>query len=404
MNPKSQAPALPDTHYLDNRIFTEEAIYRREQSEIFQKVWLLVCHESEIAKPGDFRATSAAGKPILVVRTPEGVIRSFYNVCRHRAAPVVREESGCTNEFQCFYHQWTYGLNGALTGISKPEGYKRVRLDKAKLGLIPVKTDIYAGFVFVCLDDSVAPLADYVADIFAPMLAPLGTVPLEVFHFHKMVIQSNWKLWQDNNSERYHSYLHAINRKTLPWVTGKSSPMKLRMLAHGHSGYWSDGEATARYDIGGYTGLVDEALPGLQQNEMRVINLFPDVMINIRSNVVRVDRMVPLGPGRTLVEWRGLGVKGDSAEMRAVRLRHHNLFWGPAGRNLAEDVIAVEAQWKCMEADVVRYSILAREEDMNPTDDENVRAFYQEWGRRLGLRANAPLDGPGREAIRASAG
>jgi methanesulfonate monooxygenase large subunit len=86
-------------------------------------------------------------------------------------------------------------------------------------------------------------------------------------------------------------------------------------------------------------------------------------------------------------------VKGDSAELRAKRLRHHNLFWGPAGRNLSEDVIAVESQWKCMAADAVRYSILAREEDLNPTDDENVRAFYREWGRRVGLRANAPLEG-----------
>ena len=390
----SQRPDLPDTHYLDNRIFTDEAIFRRELDDIFQKVWLFACHESEIANPGDFRATVAGGKPIVAVRGTDGAIRAFYNVCRHRAAQVVCEDSGNAKEFQCFYHHWTYALDGACTGIAKPEGYKRVGLDKAKLGLIPLRCDSYAGFVFVCMNDAVEPLNEYLRDIFAPVLAPLSTTPLEVFHFHQATIASNWKLWQDNNSERYHSYLHAINRKTLPWVTGRNSPMKLRMFARGHSGYWSDGDAAANYSAGGYSGLSAEGtLPGLQENEMRVINLFPDVMINIRSNVVRVDRMVPLGPGRTLVEWRGLGVKGDSAELRAKRLRHHNLFWGPAGRNLSEDVIAVESQWKCMAADAVRYSILAREEDLNPTDDENVRAFYREWGRRVGLRANAPLEG-----------
>ena len=57
----------------------------------------------------------------------------------------------------------------------------------------------------------------------------------------------------------------------------------------------------------------------MRGDEMRVVNLFPDLMINIRSNVVRIDRMVPLGPDRTLVEWRGLGVKGDDDAMRAVR-------------------------------------------------------------------------------------
>ena len=68
------------------------------------------------------------------------------------------------------------------------------------------------------------------------------------------------------------------------------------------------------------------------------------------------------------------------------------MFWGPAGRNLGEDVIAVEAQWTTMSTNVMRYSILAREEDLNPTDDANVRAYYQEWGRRMGRKPNAPLN------------
>jgi methanesulfonate monooxygenase subunit alpha len=37
-----------------------------------------------------------------------------------------------------------------------------------------------------------------------------------------------------------------------------------------------------------------------------------------------------------------------------------------------------------MQADEVRYSIIAREEDLNPTDDANIRAYYQEWRRRMG--------------------
>ena len=82
-----QRPALPDTHYLDNRIFTDDEIFAQEQKDIFQKVWMFVCHESELAGPGSYRTTSVAGKPIVVVRGADGKIRAFYNVCRHRAAP-----------------------------------------------------------------------------------------------------------------------------------------------------------------------------------------------------------------------------------------------------------------------------------------------------------------------------
>ena len=169
--------------------------------------------------------------------------------------------------------------------------------------------------------------------------------------------------------------------------------MKLRLFDKGHSGYWSDGKATVEYDAGGYGDASVGTLPGLRDNEMRVINIFPDLMINIRANVIRLDRMVPVAAGKTMVEWRGLGLIDVPKEIEEDRLRHHNMFWGPAGRNLGEDVIAVEAQWESMQTDGVRYSIIAREENLNPTDDANVRAYYQEWGRRMGRAPNAPMNG-----------
>jgi methanesulfonate monooxygenase large subunit len=385
-------PALPETHYLDNRIFTDSGIFREEQERILSKVWQFVCHESEVAKSGDFRCTSIAGKPVVVVRTEDGALRGFFNVCRHRGAEVVRTESGNARSFTCFYHHWNYGLDGTLRAVAKPEGYESVKLDKSQLGLVPVRTESVAGLVFMCLDPDCEPLLDFLGDVVKPFLEPLGTVPMEVFHFHKTIVHTNWKLWSDNNSERYHSMLHAINRTTQPWVLGKTSPMKLRLFPNGHSGYWSDGEATVAYERGGYDNITGGTLPGLRDNEMRVVNLFPDLMINIRSNVVRLDRMIPLDEERTLIEWRGLGVAGDSEEMRALRLRHHNMFWGPAGRNLPEDLLAVESQYRSMRADAVRYSILAREEDLNPTDDANLRAYYVEWGRRMGRTASSPFD------------
>ena len=379
------APKLPETHYLDNRIFTDAEIFEQEQEHIFAKAWQFVCHESEVEKAGDYRSARVAGKPNLLVHGEDGVLRGFYNICRHRAAEVVREASGNARSFTCFYHHWNYGLDGALRAVAKPAGYEAVKLDKSELGLVPIRVEALAGLVFVCLDPAAGTLRDFLGGIVEAIEEPLGGKPLETFHFHQAVLKTNWKLWQDNNSERYHSMLHASNRTMLPWVLGQTSPMKLRIFPNGHSGYWADkGEARVNYKRGGHDDVAQDPLPGMAEGEMRVVNLFPDLMINIRSNVVRLDRMVPLAPGETLVEWRGLGVKSDSDALRAIRLRHHNLFWGPAGRNLPEDVLAVESQFRSMEAGQVRFSIVAREEDLNPTDDANIRAYYQEWGKRMG--------------------
>ena len=83
-------PRLPETHYLDNRIFTEEGIFQEEREKIFAKVWQFACHESEVEKPGDFRCVRIASKSVLLVRGPDGVVRGFHNICRHRSAEVVR--------------------------------------------------------------------------------------------------------------------------------------------------------------------------------------------------------------------------------------------------------------------------------------------------------------------------
>lgn len=386
-----ERPDLPETHYLDNRIFTDDAIFAAEQQRIFSKVWQFACHESEVASVGDFRCVRIADKSIIVVRGEDGEVRCFHNVCRHRSAEVVREESGTAKRFTCFYHHWTYELTGELRAVAKPAGYEAAKLNKTQLGLLPVHSASIAGLIFISLDENPMSLTEFLGDIVTGFLEPMSTVPLEVFHFHKAVLRTNWKLWQDNNSERYHAMLHVANRKTMPWVLGATSPMKLRLGSHGHSGYWADGgDAPVEYDKGDFTQGDEGTLPGMRDNEMRVINLFPDLMINIRSNVVRLDRMVPLCAGRTLVEWRGLGVQGDDASLRAIRVRQHNLFWGPTGRNLPEDMLAVESQTRAMQSDEVRYSIIAREEDLNPTDDANIRAYYQEWGRHMGVRPARP--------------
>jgi methanesulfonate monooxygenase subunit alpha len=384
-------PALPATHYLDNRIFTDEVIFREEQEKIAAKTWQFVCHESEVAEPRDFRCVSLAGKPIVLVRGEDGVLRGFHNMCRHRGARVVREESGSAQSFTCFYHLWNYDLEGRLRAVAKPAGYEAVGLDLSCFGLLPVRVEAVAGLVFACLDPAVEPLRAFLGDVCAGFTEPLGAVPMEVFHFHKALVRTNWKLWQDNNSERYHGMLHVINRKTQPWIHGKSSPMKVRVFANGHGGFWTERDVSVAYERVGTTGVTGNVLPGMRENEQRVVDIFPDLMINIRSNVVRIDRMVPLEPGVTLIEYRGLGVKGDSAEAHAMRLRHHNLLWGPAGRNLPEDVLAVESQWQCMKAGGVRHSVIAREEDLNPTDDANLRAYYQEWGRRMGRSPSHPF-------------
>jgi phenylpropionate dioxygenase-like ring-hydroxylating dioxygenase large terminal subunit len=226
----------------------------------------------------------------------------------------------------------------------------------------------------------VEPLTSYLAGILPELNKHLGSVELEVFHYHSAVIQANWKFWNDNNTEVYHEYLHILNRKTMVAQPGYHD-RHWKIYPNGHG---TAGEVVTNYAIFGLEGRAENLFPGLGPNALIAYGLFPDVLLIVRSTVMRIDTMTPLAPDRTLVEWRGLGLKTDTAEVREMRLRQHNQVWGPAGRNLAEDIAAVESQQRNVMSGASRYSIIAREEDQRPHDDCFFRSYYQEWGRRIG--------------------
>jgi len=381
-------PSLPPTHYVDNRIFTDEAIFAEEQERIFAGGWKLIGHESELPDPGSYRSLTLGGRPILVVRGMDGEIRSFFNICPHRGAPLARDERGSFNKrMQCFYHLWSFDLEGNCTGITRPVGYEPVGLKKEDVGLRPVRTELFRGLIFVSINENVEPLSDFLGTIAENIgLHFTEEEPLEVFHYHRSEIHTNWKLWVDNNSEQYHEYLHVLNRKT-----GLAQPNYHERRWHLHPNSHNVIDQTAmNYSDAGLEKRSEGLMPGMIPDALMVMLLFPDVMINIRATVMRLDTITPVAPDRTIVEWRGLGLKSDTEEQRLLRIKHHNQVWGPAGRNLPEDVEAVESQYAAMRNGAFKYSIYAREEELRPHDDSNLRAFYQEWGRRVGRWPHDP--------------
>ncbi len=75
-------------------IFVSDEIYRLEQERIFGRSWLFLAHDSMIPKAHDFFATYMGGDPVLVTRQPDGSVKAFLNVCRHRGMRVCRAEEG----------------------------------------------------------------------------------------------------------------------------------------------------------------------------------------------------------------------------------------------------------------------------------------------------------------------
>src|SRR5262245_11029896 len=128
--PLERGRTIPNTWY------TSPDVYALERDAVFARTWQLVGRTDQVAKPGAFLTANIAGEPVLVIRGEDGVLRAFFNVCRHRAAPLCTDECGTVTKLRCRYHGWTYDLAGNLRGTPEFDGV--AEFPKEQNGLPPV--------------------------------------------------------------------------------------------------------------------------------------------------------------------------------------------------------------------------------------------------------------------------
>jgi choline monooxygenase len=187
--PLAEASTIPASWYIDPRIAD------LEQQTVFSRTWQVMGRVDQLEKPGQFVTAIVAGEPLVAVRGNDGVLRAFYNVCRHHAAAVVTEPCGQASLLHCPYHGWNYGLDGALKGMPEFDGVKN--FERKDNGLIPARVETWEQFVFVNLDDAAASLTEFLGGL-VKRVAPLGLSKLQYFTTKSYDIHCNWKVFVDN--------------------------------------------------------------------------------------------------------------------------------------------------------------------------------------------------------------
>jgi len=101
-----------------------------ETEAIFKRSWQWVCHAERLREPRAYFTATIAQQPIVIIRSREGELRAFYNVCKHRAHQLI-DGAGQTNKLTCPYHSWTYSLNGRLIRAPETEHWRIAKRDHA---------------------------------------------------------------------------------------------------------------------------------------------------------------------------------------------------------------------------------------------------------------------------------
>jgi phenylpropionate dioxygenase-like ring-hydroxylating dioxygenase large terminal subunit len=113
--------------------------------------WIRVGRLDEVVQPGTRRAVQLGSESIVVSRDPEGKVRAFFNVCRHRGHELMEVgETQEANEISCPYHGWSYRSDGSLK--SAPRLGYRPNFEPREFGLVPVPVETREGQLYVRLD------------------------------------------------------------------------------------------------------------------------------------------------------------------------------------------------------------------------------------------------------------
>jgi phenylpropionate dioxygenase-like ring-hydroxylating dioxygenase large terminal subunit len=217
-----EAPFLAELDFRQFRMrvtterYSSPAYNERERERLWMRVWQVAGRADELPDVGDWTVYSIYDQSFILVRGKDRKIRGFVNACRHRGNELCRGR-GNAKLFLCPYHNWSYGLDGRLAAVARPdfEGTLEDFVGPTdELGLVETPVECFGGFIFLNPDRTAPPLADYLGEI-ADLLAP--------YHLEEMVpvglnvretLACNWKVVMDAFQEGYH--IQGVHPELIP--------------------------------------------------------------------------------------------------------------------------------------------------------------------------------------------
>lgn len=201
--------------------------YDETVEKVFKKTWFLLGNANDVPEPGSYFVYDVPTfkASVLVTRSNDGTIAAFHNVCRHRGKKVVSTRCGWAegkaSKHTCWFHGWTYGTDGSLKVV--PDERAFASIDKSKLGLVGIRTEVWANLIFGYFgDDEPTPLREWLGELsegfegYFSQMEKIGTFSADV--------DANWNFAMDGFSEGYHTVF--LHRNTQPELAGKDNPMR----------------------------------------------------------------------------------------------------------------------------------------------------------------------------------
>ena len=324
------ARTLPAEAYLSQDVLDWE------RRNIFDAAWVCVGRSGLVAEPGSQRAVEIGAESVVLARGEDGVLRGFYNSCRHRGHELLAAgECRKRGTIACPYHSWAYNLDGSLrqaTRFSDVPGF-----DPAEFPLVPVAVTEWHGWIWVNATGDAGPLEDWLGNL-GEFVDDWEIERLEIAASHEYVVKANWKLIVENYLECYHC-------PTIHPELCRVSPPDSATEAFDHTGQWIGGPMDLREHAdtmslsGESSGIRIRGLNDEQARTVRYLAVFPNVLVSPHPDYVMTHRLRPLSPTETAVECAWL-FPPDATSREDFDPSYASRFWDITNR---QDFDACEA-------------------------------------------------------------
>lgn len=331
---------IPVSDYVDPHQLDREV-------QLFRRVPLVAAHDSEVGtSAGAYITRTIMDVPILLVRQPDGSLRAFLNVCRHRGAKISDEPSGCRRAFVCPYHAWTYRIDGSLIGVPNRDGFSG--MDISNMGLKELPLEQRHGFAWIILTaESKIDVASFLGDLDKEFQSwDLGSMTSE--RTWSSTDDANWKLLMSGYLENYHlTTLHKTS--VAPFIKNNLAAFK----SFGPHGRLTN--ARTRYKGLGKP-LDDSFLYGVSVNYF----IFPNTAFLWHGTHFERFSLFPdtRNPGRTLTQIN-IVVAPESIENKDKWDKNQALIDGTI---LGEDYSMARSSQLGLSAGILREFVLGRNE------------------------------------------
>lgn len=380
------------------RLYYDEQIFHEELEKIWNRVWVYVGHETEVAEPGDYVSRRIGLQPVVMTRDADGKVHVILNRCTHRGNLICEYERGNSMAFRCAYHGWTFANDGRLIGVPFSKAYgPSFNREEFALSQAP-RVGSYRGFVFASLSAEGISLDEHLgyARVLldqAVNLSPVGEVEARAGE-QKTRYRGNWKVQVENSVDNYHAgsthktFNDYVRRRTgvdITTATNDDSGIQNHYLGNGHStldfrplqrrsgiGMLSVTANRSKADEE-YQALMDKAY-GKERAAKILLDGPPHFVIfpNLVLLGVQARRIQPVSVDQTDVSYFPLMLKGVPEEINIRRLRQHEIAFGPAAFTSPDDIEMFERQQIAMRATMNEWQILRRGFGRQQVDERGI--------------------------------